>query len=299
MHTRPPAVLVGRVARLCFPACSLRKRIPSARVSPRQAGAAPNPTKRVAKLLDLDFGAGVFELLLDRGGLVFVDAFLDGLGGAVHQVLGFFQAQAGDLANRLDDVDLVRPDLGEHDGKLRLVLRRRRRSDSAPRRSSGNHCGCRGDAEGLFHLLHQVGGLEKRQTLDPFQDRFYLICHCRFLSSQSANLKSYGVASGPVAIASGLPPPELNLLALTASLTVTARLRGNAASAAAMRCAGACSKNMILPMSSSFEGSCESCWICSIERTRPSTIPARNLNAGTSLAIFVSALASATGSLQV
>src|SRR6266702_874708 len=116
---------------------------------------------------------------------------------------------------------------------------------------------------------------------------------------QGANLKSYGVASGPVPIASGLSPPELNLLALTASLTVTARLRGNAASAEAMRCAGARSKNMILPMSSSFEGSCESCWICSIERTRPSTIPARNLNAGTSLAIFVSALASATGSLQV
>src|SRR5713101_4370689 len=59
------------------------------------------------QLLDLHLGTSVFELLLDRRGLVFVDAFLDGLGGAIHQVLGFLETEARDFADRLDDVDLV------------------------------------------------------------------------------------------------------------------------------------------------------------------------------------------------
>src|ERR1700682_6487258 len=65
---------------------------------PGQAGAS--------KLLDLDFSAGLFELLLDRSGFVLVDAFLDGLRSAIHQVLGFFEAQAGDFANRFNNVDV-------------------------------------------------------------------------------------------------------------------------------------------------------------------------------------------------
>src|SRR5712664_3326026 len=70
----------------------LRKRIPLAR--PARSCAAPPLEKRYCKkkLLDLDLGAGLFELLLDRSGFVLVDAFLDGLRSAVNQVLGFFQA---------------------------------------------------------------------------------------------------------------------------------------------------------------------------------------------------------------
>src|SRR5690348_16634340 len=75
------------------------------------------------KLLDLHLGARFFELLFDRRGLVLVDAFLDGLRRAIHQVLGFFQAQARDFADRLDDVDLVAADIGEHDGEFRLLFR--------------------------------------------------------------------------------------------------------------------------------------------------------------------------------
>src|SRR6201989_3047617 len=87
----------------------------------------------VLSLLDFDFGAGFFELLLDGGGFVLADAFLDGLGRAIDEVLGFFQAEAGDFANRLDDVDLVAADVGEHDGEFRLLFRRsRRRRRAAP-----------------------------------------------------------------------------------------------------------------------------------------------------------------------
>src|SRR6266576_4762479 len=85
---------------------------------PGQAGAG--------KLLDLDLGAGLFELLLDRSGFVLVDAFLDGLRIAIHQVLGFFESQAGAFADRFNVVDLVAANVGEHDGEFRLLFRRRR-----------------------------------------------------------------------------------------------------------------------------------------------------------------------------
>src|SRR5690242_20186611 len=53
--------------------------------------------ERSVSLLDFYLGARIFKLLLDGGGFVLVDAFLDRLGRAVDQVLGFFQAQAGDF----------------------------------------------------------------------------------------------------------------------------------------------------------------------------------------------------------
>src|SRR5208283_812766 len=98
-------------------------------------------------------------------------------------------------------------------------------------------------------------------------------------------------------------PPQKNYCAnffsLTASLTTTARFRATAAVVLARRWAGASSRNMILEISSSFDGRLASCWISTTETTRPSTTPARNWYAGTSLANLVSTLASATGSAEV
>src|SRR6266478_216557 len=114
----------------------LRKRIPlarSARSAPRLCPKHPAarycfaaPFHPGPLLLDLDLGAGVFELLLDGRSLVLVHAFLDGLGCAIHEVLGFFQAQARDFADRLNDVDLVAANIGEHDGEFRLLFHRSR-----------------------------------------------------------------------------------------------------------------------------------------------------------------------------
>src|ERR1700674_794311 len=111
----------------------LRKRIPLAR-SARSCAAPPleKPYCKTircgpgqagpSKLLDLDLGAGLFELLLDGGRFVLVDAFFDGLRSAIHQVLSFFEAQAGDFADRFNDVDLVAANVCEHDGELRLLF---------------------------------------------------------------------------------------------------------------------------------------------------------------------------------
>src|SRR5687768_8359294 len=58
-------------------------------------------------LLDLDGGPDLVELLLDVGRLLLGDALLDHLGRAVHEVLGLLQAEARDLADDLDHVDLL------------------------------------------------------------------------------------------------------------------------------------------------------------------------------------------------
>src|SRR4029453_7448568 len=64
-------------------------------------------------LLDLDLRSHLFELLLDCRRLVLRHAFLDCLGRALDEVLGFLQSETRDFANDLDDVDLVGADLGE------------------------------------------------------------------------------------------------------------------------------------------------------------------------------------------
>src|ERR1041384_1655126 len=79
---------------------------------------------RPARLLDLDAGAGFFELALDLVGLVLRDAFLDGVRGAVDQVLGLLQAQARDRADDLDHLDLLFAGAGEDDVEGGLLLRR-------------------------------------------------------------------------------------------------------------------------------------------------------------------------------
>src|SRR5260370_8693460 len=85
----------------------LRKRIPLARsaafcVAPplksraaKQFGLAPADIAGTGKLLDLDLGAGPFELLLNRPGLVLFYPFLDALGSPVPTVLGFFHPPTG------------------------------------------------------------------------------------------------------------------------------------------------------------------------------------------------------------
>src|SRR4051812_24189479 len=73
-------------------------------------------------LLELDRGAGLFELALDRVGLVLGDAFLDRLRSRVHEVLGLLQAEPGDGADDLDDLDLLATGLREDDVERRLLL---------------------------------------------------------------------------------------------------------------------------------------------------------------------------------
>src|SRR6185369_3880359 len=101
------------------------------------------PSAARVTLGDFDRRAGVGELLLDLRGLILGQPLLHDLGNALDEILGLLEAEVRDLADRLDDVDLVGTDLLERDLELGLLGGR----CSSRRRRSRRHCGrCCGDA---------------------------------------------------------------------------------------------------------------------------------------------------------
>src|SRR5262249_7866301 len=85
-------------------------------------------------LFELDSRSGLFELGLDRVGLLLGQTFLDRVGRAVDEVLRFLEAKAGDGADDLDHLDLLAAGLGQHNVERRLLLGRD--STVTPGRSS-------------------------------------------------------------------------------------------------------------------------------------------------------------------
>ncbi len=81
-------------------------------------GLPPKP----GELLQFDAGAGRLELGLGLVGLLLGDLLQDRLGGAVDQVLGLLQAEAGQGADLLDDLDLLLAGAGDDDVELVLLL---------------------------------------------------------------------------------------------------------------------------------------------------------------------------------
>src|SRR4029453_2545299 len=67
----------------------------------------PGGSPREQRLLELDRGAGFFQLRLDLVGLFLRDAFLDRVRRAVDEVLGLLEAKSGDRADDLDHLDLL------------------------------------------------------------------------------------------------------------------------------------------------------------------------------------------------
>src|SRR3954454_16698593 len=157
----------------------------------RRAGPHPARSRSAARasrgaqalLLDLDFGADVFELLLDRGGFVLRHAFLDRLGRAFNEILRFLQPEAGHFANDLDDVDLFGTDFGQRRGNSGLLFRRSRAAGrrAAARRHRHRHRRGRRDAELGFERLHELRQFENRDSLDVI-DHLLLIQFGHFLN---------------------------------------------------------------------------------------------------------------------
>src|SRR5207302_8117051 len=96
----------------------------------RRPGRAPLTPPRDERgrrvLLDFDRRADLGQLGLDRLGLLLGDLLLDRLGGAVDQILGLLQAEPGQFAYHLDDLDLLVADRLEDGIELRLLLDGRR-----------------------------------------------------------------------------------------------------------------------------------------------------------------------------
>ena len=100
---------------------------------PKAGGFRPQPSvvayvsrRRKYCLLELDSGASRFEVLLELRGVVLRHGVLHDASG-LDEVLGFLQAQAGDGADGLDDLDLLLAGGLQDDLELGLLFDRRRR----------------------------------------------------------------------------------------------------------------------------------------------------------------------------
>ena len=76
----------------------------------------------MVKLLNLNSCAGLDELSLDLLSVLLGDAFLNVLGATLDQVLSLLQAQTGDLADDLDNAQLLVTETGQNDVELGLLL---------------------------------------------------------------------------------------------------------------------------------------------------------------------------------
>ena len=129
------------------------------------------------KLLDLALGADLFQLSLDSLGVLLGDALLQSLGSSLDSSLGLSQAQTGQLANDLDDLDLLGADLRQDDVELVLLLN----GSSSSSASGGSSHSSGGNAELFLQSVDQLGQLQNSQTLDLFEQGSDLLRHCNCL----------------------------------------------------------------------------------------------------------------------
>src|SRR6187200_511725 len=137
--------------------------------APSHPRALQDTRERLSKsLLELDGSAGFLDLLLDLLGFVLVDAFLDGLRSAFDERLGFAQAEAGDGADFLDDVDLLATVAGEDHVEFGLLFSSRA-SGGDSRAGNGNGSGGR-NAPLLFEQLRKLCSFEDGQSRQVVDD---------------------------------------------------------------------------------------------------------------------------------
>src|SRR5215211_2157167 len=113
-------------------------------------------------------GAGALEGGLGLLGLVLGDLLQDRLRRAVDQVLGLLEAERGQAAHLLDDLDLLVTGGLEDDVELVLLGGGLLAATATTGGGSGRDGdrGGSGDLEGLLELLHEVGQLEQRHLLE-------------------------------------------------------------------------------------------------------------------------------------
>ena len=123
------------------------------------------------KLLEGNGGACLFESSLCLLGGFLACTLEDGLGSAIDDSLGLAKTQRGELADGLDDLDLLLADALEDDGEGVLLLNlfsggSGARSGCSSNRSSG------GDLEGLLECLSEVADLDEGQALELVEQLF-------------------------------------------------------------------------------------------------------------------------------
>src|SRR5947209_5248654 len=148
--------------------------------------ATGSPNRRT-NLLELDLRAGLFELRLDLVGLFLGDALLDGLRRAFNEVLGFLEAETGDGADLLDDLDLLLAGSRKNDREFGLLFGRSRRSAAAGGTAGRNrNCSRSRDAPLLLEELRQLRRLKDGQARKLVDDLFQI-------SHEVSSLRSVGL----------------------------------------------------------------------------------------------------------
>src|SRR5262245_47068153 len=169
--------------------------------------------RRRGCLLDRDGGAGGLEGLLGLVRGLLVGPFDDRLWGALDELLGLLQTQAGEAADLLDDLDLLVADRVEDDVELDLLLGSGFTGAVAGGRGGGNR-DRRGssDAEGVLELLHELAQLEEGHLLERVEQVFGAdLRHWGFTSLVSLSACGFGglrVGCGRVFLELGLQGAE-------------------------------------------------------------------------------------------
>src|SRR6476619_3041163 len=123
-------------------------------------------------LLDGHRGAGALEGCLGLVGGLLGHLLQDRLRGAVHQVLGLLETEAGERAHLLDDLDLLVAGGLEDDVELVLpgLLLCATGGTAGCGGGSGGDRGGRGDAEGVLELLHELRELDEGHLLERLKE---------------------------------------------------------------------------------------------------------------------------------
>src|SRR6266536_522441 len=134
--------------------------------------AALLPPNAAFRLLDGDGGAGALKGRPRLVRALLVDLLQDRLGRAVDQVLGLLQAQAGQAAHLLDDLNLLVARSLKDDVELVLFLGLLGLAACGPAcgRGGHRHGGGRLHVERLLELLHEVGELEQSHLLERLEE---------------------------------------------------------------------------------------------------------------------------------
>src|SRR5215471_2486893 len=192
----------------------------------RQPGFSGFVSRLLRPLLDGDGGAGALQGRPRLVRALLVDLLQHRLGRAVHQVLGLLQAQAGQAAHLLDDLDLLVARSLEDDVELVLLLGLL--GLGAAGRAGGHRDG-RGrlHVERLLELLDELGQLQEGHLLERLKQvgathlRHVVVPSLSLRYVGSGQASSAGVSAAAVSAAAvsaaAVPPAAASRLARSAS----------------------------------------------------------------------------------
>src|SRR3954468_20019610 len=134
-------------------------------------------------LLEGDGGASLFELSLRLLGGLLVGALEDGARSTIDDSLGLTEAEAGESAHLLDDLDLLVTGGLEDDVEGILLLDLFHGGGSTGTGRSNGDGGGGGDLEGLLELLHELAQFDERELLERVEQLVSRqLCHDSLLS---------------------------------------------------------------------------------------------------------------------